>query len=486
MAKPPDSKPPQPIRPHTNTPPKLSLPELGRRINQLLRQQIGQVILPAELSSVKFYPSGNVFLDLLDADEEGAKGDRSQLARRASQQRAQLKGVAAARHHGNMVKPEQGQRCELLGIPELYIPTGQLQLSIQGSRLLGVGAQEAALKALEAKLKSEGYFDRPKRRLPLLPKVVGVVTSARGEAIKDIRSTILRRNDRVELVLSEAKVQGFQAAQSLFDAFHKLSKNPRVEVIIIGRGGGGRQERMAFNDERLALAVAHSRVPTVSAVGHEGNHCILDKIADHRASTPSGAAEIVVPVRANLERELLQLYRGLLQLRARHLDRAEGQLRLLQTRLFERRGTSRWEQRLSFSTRALEALAERRLQAARDRLRDLEVRLHRHDPLRRHEALKAKLTGLTDRLVGAPAVILRERAQRLEVLDRALHALSPLAILNRGYSLARHDGHLLKNAAEVSVGDHLELVLAEGRLRVRVEEVIAPEHTQPEGAKTDS
>ncbi len=313
---------------------------------------------------------------------------------------------------------------------EVYPPRGQYQLICQKLQPQGVGALELALRQLQEKLAAEGLFaPERKRPLPEYPRKVALITSAQGAAVRDMIQVLTRRWPLTDIVVLPVAVQGDDAAPQIAAALSVVGRITGVDVVIAGRGGGSLEDLWAFNTETVARAIAACPIPVVSAVGHEVDVTIADLVADRRALTPSEAAELVVPAREDVVEQLnrlrSRLATGLQQRAARARLRLEG---IAQRRCF---------------SRPLD-----RIHDDQSRLDDLEQRLHR--------GFRTVLQNARHRLDGAAA---------------QLEALSPLGVLSRGFSLTKRlpDGALIRNAAEVQIGDRLSTLLAAGELISRVE-----------------
>jgi exodeoxyribonuclease VII large subunit len=457
--------------------PVVSVADLARRLKRTVESQTGREWVEGEILSFKRAASGHVYFSLKDAREDACI--------ECVMYRLDALRV---RHH-----LFDGARVQTLGRATLWAPRGRLQFIVQNLRPVGLGAVLEQLDRLKTKLRAEGLFERERKRpLPACPRVVGIITSAHGAALHDIRTVAFRRGP-VLLVLSPALVQGDQAPESLIQALDRIERDRRVEVVIIGRGGGASEDLMAFNDERVVRRVAALRVPTVSAVGHEVDTTLTDLVADVRAATPSQAAELVVPEHRERLAQLLGLRRQIARamrarwaedlalarsLRSRLSDPrfviAQRQQDLDEQRLRAERAVRR---RLARGSARSEAL-ERRLISRHPRLIVLGSR-SRREPLmarlrrtleRRLERERNALARVPEQLSSSMLAQLRAEQGRLAALRGQLLALSPLTVLRRGYSIVTTEsGRVLTSAAAVAPGDALRVRLAEGRLSARVE-----------------
>ena len=258
----------------------LTVSELTRRIKSTLEVGYPSVVVTGELSNAKIHTSGHFYFSLKDAS-------------------AQLNGVMWRSRVGLLAfRPQDGMKVVVSGRITVYEPRGAYQIDAWSIKPVGVGELQLAFDRLKQKLESEGLFDADRKRpIPEIPQKIGVVTSATGAAIHDILTVIARRFPAVEIILRAAQVQGVGAAEDIAAGIDELNTIPDIDVMIVGRGGGSLEDLWAFNEEPVARALARSRIPVISAVGHEVDYTIADYVADLRAPTPSAAAELVVPDR---------------------------------------------------------------------------------------------------------------------------------------------------------------------------------------------
>ena len=410
----------------------LTISELTRRLQEVLEEQFPAVWVEGEISNFRPSAAGHAYFTLKDSE-------------------SQLRAVLF-RSRGRRVRfePADGLHVLAFGAIEVYPQRGEYQMVVELLEPKGLGALQLAFEQLKARLQAEGLFDQArKRELPRFPRKIGIVTSASGAAIRDILRVIGRRFGELHIVIAPCRVQGDGAAEEIAQSVRDLNLLGGVDVIIVARGGGSLEDLWAFNEEAVARAIAGSKVPVVSAVGHEVDYTIADFVADLRAPTPSAAAELVVREKQAVVDSLAQLRARLERLAARPLRDLERRVDELTARLRrEMRGElGRAEHRVALATRALRA-SDPVARVARDR--------------HRLESLQAKLvTALTRR---------RDRARyALQTAAGRLDSLSPLAVLGRGYSLTRTStGEIVHNPSQVRVGAAIRVLLQRGSLDARV------------------
>jgi exodeoxyribonuclease VII large subunit len=357
----------------------------------------------------------------------------------------------------------------------LYEPRGDYQLVVDHMEESGDGALRRAFEALKARLDKEGLFEESRKRpLPVMPRRIGVITSPSGAAIRDILTVLRRRFPAIEVVIYPVAVQGEGAANDIAAMINLAGRRNECDVLIVGRGGGSLEDLWAFNEEVVARAIHDSPLPVVSAVGHEVDITISDLVADVRAPTPSAAAELLSPDRAEWQQRLQRLENRLQQLIQQQLRQHRQQLHWLRQRL------KHPGRRLQDNAQRLDELEMRLSQAQRHlmrhkqaRLETLVARLERHNPASRLAQLQQHRADLSRRLHQSMQHRLRLLQQKLAAQARALETVSPLATLNRGYAIvtAAEDGKVLHQSNEVTVGDTIHARLHQGGLLCRVEEV---------------
>lgn len=378
-------------------------------LQELVEDNFVEVLVRGELSNVSRPPSGHYYFTLKD-------------------QKSQIR-CAMFRSHARALRfsPQDGMAVICCGRVSVYSQRGDLQLIVEGIEPEGVGRLQLAFEQLKEKLQIEGLFAQNlKKSLPEFPTVVGVVTSATGAALQDILNILKRRSAGLKVLLRPVLVQGNGAAQEIARAIDELNREGSADVLIVGRGGGSREDLWAFNEEVVARSIFASHIPVISAVGHETDFSIADMVADLRAPTPSAAAELVVQNRLELERHLDQLT-------LRLADRMKAQLMLLQSRL--------------------EGL-EKRLKAPEEQIQLQQLHLYQWE----------------DRLQRSMRTILDRQHQRFALLAGQLNSLSPLQVLSRGYAIVTDNksGKVVDSAEQVELGDLLDIRLSEGELTATV------------------
>jgi exodeoxyribonuclease VII large subunit len=417
----------------SSTTPTYKVSELAEIVRALLDDMLPSVWVEGEISNFSRPASGHWYFTLKDAQ-------------------AQLRcAMFKNRNHYIRPIPKEGDRVRVRAKLDFYPGRGDLQLICEALEPAGEGALLAALERLKKKLSAEGLFDSTaKRVLPERPRHIGVITSATGAAVQDIRATLARRWPFATLWLWPVPVQGVEAAPAIIKALQGLPTMAPVEVVILARGGGALEDLMAFNDEALVRAVRACAVPVVTGVGHEVDFTLADFASDLRAPTPTGAAEQVTPKLEDWILHAAETHEALQAAMAEHLQGLRERL-------------------TTHSARLHNLHPGRRVQERQQRLDDLTQRmgLAAQRPLALH---RQRLNGLAQRLLaGSPQRLAQQRA-RLNALHAQLTALSPTAVLARGYALAlTADGHIATDAALLHAGDALRVQLARGTVQTVVQ-----------------
>jgi exodeoxyribonuclease VII large subunit len=431
--------------------------QLNALARDLLEGSFPQVWVEGEISNFSRPASGHAYFTLKD--------DRAQVRCALFKPKAQALRFL----------PRDGLQVLARGRLTLYEARGDYQLVLEHMEEAGEGALRRAFEQLKARLAAEGLFDPARRRpLPAFPRRLGVITSPRGAAVRDVLSVLGRRFPLLAVDVLPVPVQGDGAAAQILDMLRRAGASGRYDVLLLTRGGGSLEDLWAFNDEALARAVAASPVPVVSAVGHEIDSSLTDFAADLRAPTPSAAAELIVPERGELLARLQQRHRQLQAslarmgaARAQRADQAYLKLQALRPQLRLERGRSR----LAALRRRLDLAVGRPLAAGSERVGKLLRRLDQAHPRRRLQDHRHRLQGLGQRLHALPPQALARHRLQLQGLARALASVSPLATLGRGYAIVQRasDGSVLRSSAQAIVGEQLIARLAQGRLTLRVD-----------------
>jgi exodeoxyribonuclease VII large subunit len=383
-------------------------------------------------------------------------------------------------------RPENGLHVTVRGRITVYEDRGELQISAEFMEPKGAGALQLAFEQLKARLQAEGLFDASRKKpIPPLPQRIGIITSPQGAALRDILNILARRHHSANVLIYPAQVQGDSAPGEVMAGlryFHQGSRHSSaVEVIIIARGGGSAEDLACFNHEGLARAVADSKIPVISAIGHETDFTIVDFVADLRAPTPSAAAELVIRSRQEIEAQAEDLYRRLERgLRYRLLMARQELTERAQHGTFARimDGIHRRQQKLDEQRFRLEKAERQLLERCHRRCENVSATVRHYDARRRLAAIRQQLQAQVAHLAAATHTRLLESRGALDRRTASLEALSPLAILNRGYALVFDaKGRLVKDAARFKAGDELSARLARGRVRARV---TATERSEPE------
>jgi exodeoxyribonuclease VII large subunit len=434
----------------------LSVSELTERVQGALEADFADVWVEGEISNLKLAPSGHWYLTLKD-------------------ERAQVRAVVW-RTAARLIRfrPQDGMKVLARGGLRVYPPRGEYQLSIDVLEPVGKGSLQQAFEDLKERLGREGLFEPARKRpLPMLPRRIGVVTSPTGAVIRDILRVLSSRYRNIEVLLYPARVQGPEAAGEIVQGIRALNRIPGLDVLVVARGGGSIEDLWPFNEEAVARALSESRVPTISAVGHETDFTISDFVADLRAPTPSAAAERVVSAKADLEARVTALDKHLRS--AFHLRVANVRARvraLTSHRVFEaERGRLRNHgQRVDELVRRTGTALRRRLERAGEGYRRAGPRLETFRWDRQISLRREALSDRRDRLVALGRQAAERRRASLGRISGMLDTLSPLAVLARGYALVwdATGERLVRRPSDVAVGDAIRVRVEGGGLRAAV------------------
>ena len=435
-----------------------SVRELVEQVGEQLERRYADIWVEGEISNCRPAPSGHLYFTLKDAD-------------------AQMPVVLFRRQAVLLrFKPEDGLHILVRGRVSVYSQRGQLQLIGETIEPVGAGSLQLAFEQLKERLKAEGLFDADRKRsLPAFPRTVGIVTSPSGAVIRDFLNIVGRRHAGLNVIVCPAAVQGEQAAGEVVTALAQLNAGSLVDLIVVARGGGSLEDLSAFNSERVARAIVASKLPVVSAIGHETDFTIADFVADLRAPTPSAAAELITEAQhrvaervttqsVRLERAArFQLLHARQKMDSVPMDRAERRVVTTLHRLSQRLDDAgfRIESNLT-------ELIRRRQRAVAALAADV---LH-HEPRQMLARMRERLAVGNTRIERSLERSLGRAAARVDSLDARLRSLSPLAVLDRGYALVLGaDGTVLRTARQLSPGDHVRTRLSDGEFSSTVDQI---------------
>lgn len=440
----------------------LSVSELNEQVKGALERNFASVWIEAEIVNFAAASSGHWYFTLHDGF-------------------SQLKAACYIRNNSRIrFQPFDGLQVRVRGKLSVYQPKGEYQMLVESLQPVGEGALKVAFEQIKAKLFKEGLFDEElKRPLPFFPRRVGVVTSPNGAAFHDVLNVLSRRTRTVHITLIPTRVQGetagdeVEAAIKLANKFNETaSGDEKFDVLIVGRGGGSSEDLWAFNEERVARAIRNSLIPVISAVGHETDFTIADLVSDRRAPTPSAAAEIVAESEDRIEAFIAQKRQDLFQL----ID-----YKILQSRSDWQESAlssvfSEFPQKIKDWRYEIEDLQEQMRDALAEKIKDRELRLesltNRISPLKLASKLnerKTRLALLRQKQASAIKDIVDSKDEKLKIKMASLDALSPLAVLKRGFSLVQTEsGEILRDAENIKSNDRVKIRLARGKLEAKV------------------
>jgi len=436
----------------------LSVKELTRYIRLKLEGDsvLQDVWVRGEISNFTHHSSGHMYFTLKDAE-------------------SRIKSIMFASNNQRLgFLPRDGAKVVARGNISVYERDGQYQMYVTHMQPDGIGNLYQAFEMLKKKLGDEGLFaSERKRPIPRFPRAVGVITSPTGAAVRDIVTTLQRRHPAVPILLYPVLVQGSQAAPSIVRAIEAMNRYGEVDVLIVGRGGGSLEELWAFNEEIVARAIAASAIPVISAVGHETDFTIADFVADLRAATPTAAAELAVPHHLELKRHIMSLSQRLLQgLNAQLSVKRERLARLRRSPALTqpRRQLLQPAERLDRLKERLVHRMQQRVSAAREAKMRLERRLSVHNPQQQLVFAKKRVEIARRQLAQAMQAVSSRSRHRWTAQLRQLDALSPLKVMQRGYSLVydEKEKRIVKSLDQVQPGDIVRVRLTDGKLTCHV------------------
>jgi exodeoxyribonuclease VII large subunit len=429
--------------------------ELTGRIRELLAAAFAGVWVEGEISNLRDAQSGHLYFTLKDE-----KAQVKCVCFRSTAQRLKF-------------RPEDGLKARVRGSISVYEARGEYQIYVENIEPVGLGALQLAIEQLKKKLAAEGLFDLARKKpLPMLPLRIGVITSPRAAALRDILRILRRRFPNVRVMIYPVRVQGEGAAEDIVDAltyFNSYSAaSLLVDVAILARGGGSLEDLWAFNEEKVARAIAVSGIPIVSAIGHETDFTIADFVADVRASTPSHAAEIVLQTREALDRQIVQLQESMAdRIRFLIMRRKERLHDLVRDQAFRRAEdlVRQYRQRADELALRLGDALRGKLDSLRERFTEARARVAAYDLRARVAAMRLRSSHSASNLQMRIDRFLVAKRQRFERLVLQLEERSPLRVLDRGYAIIYDAaGNVVRSAEQVAAGNEISVRLARGRL----------------------
>ena len=425
--------------------------DLVATVRTHIEREYGDTWVEGEISNLRAHDSGHLYFTLKDQN--------SQLS--AVMFRSQAKLLR--------FRPENGMHVLLRGRVTIYEDRGQLQISAEYLEPKGAGALQIAFEQLKAKLEAEGLFDGSRKKpIPSLPRRIGIVTSPQGAALRDILNILQRRHHTANILIFPSQVQGEAAPSEVTAGIRYFNKAANVDVIIVARGGGSAEDLAAFNHEGLARVIASSQIPIISAIGHETDFTIIDFVADLRAPTPSAAAELVIRSLLDIEQQSDELRLRLARaMRYRLLMGRQTLSELSQHGAFARMMDliNQRQQKLDDLTYRMEKSERRLLELHRRRWESAAAAVRHYDVRRVLGGIRKELDSHVAAMIAATRNQLLQQRAHLDRVTRQIEALSPLAILDRGYALVfDSSGKLLKDSTAVSPGDEISARLSRGSL----------------------
>jgi exodeoxyribonuclease VII large subunit len=436
----------------------LSVKELNRYMKMKVESDrvLQDVWIRGEISNFKHHSSGHMYFTMKD-------------------ETSRIRCIMFASHNARLgFIPKEGSRVIAQGSISIYERDGQYQLYATHMQPDGIGSLYLAFEQLKKKLEDEGLFAQERKRaIPRFPKTVGVITSPTGAAIRDVIITLQRRFPAVPILIYPVLVQGPQAAPSIVKAIQGMNEIEQVDVIIVGRGGGSLEELWAFNEETVARSIAQSNKPIISAVGHETDYTIADFAADLRAATPTAAAELAVPHHMELQQQLHYHMQRLKQGLLNQVEKKKERLKRIQRSpylLYPRRQLMAPAERLDRLKEQLEYRIQARLNVRKDRWLRMSQKLTRYRPQEQVKLVRVRATMLQNQLLRTMKTIKKDRLNAYQSLLKQLDALSPLKVMQRGYSLTydQQQKEIIKSIRQVQPGDLIQVKLTDGQLSCQV------------------
>ncbi|WP_064091587.1 exodeoxyribonuclease VII large subunit [Rossellomorea aquimaris] len=419
---------------------------------------LSNLYVKGEISNFKQHSSGHMYFTLKD--------DKSRI----------LSVMFSSSNQTLKFRPENGMNVLIRGDISVYESGGQYQIYVKEMQPDGIGELYLAYEQLKEKLEKAGYFEQSRKQvIPKFPKRIAVVTSPTGAAIRDIITTIKRRYPIGEILVFPALVQGEQAAGSIVKAIKQVNERGNCDVLIMGRGGGSIEELWAFNEEVVAKAIVESEVPIISAVGHETDFTIADFVADLRAPTPTAAGELAVPNIDDLLERIMNRQLRLIKGFKTKLQGERHRLNSLSKSYALRNPHLLYQQKVEHVDRLTDQLQKSitlHVKQQSDQLHQIQSRLLRVHPSQIIKIQQERVLFLQNQVGKQFKQVLKEKGHRFQSAVSTLHALSPLKIMDRGYSLVYGDeGNLIKSSSQVKTGDRIEINVKDGKIQCEVESV---------------
>ena len=435
-----------------------SVTELNIAIKNILEPNFQAIQVRGEISNFKLQTSGHLYFSLKDSN--------SQISAVIFKSSAQSLGRL----------PKEGDQVIALGELSLYSPRGQYQIVIRQMQFLGQGELLLKLHQLKEQLQARGWFDSAKKKaLPKIPKKIGIVTSPTGAVIQDIINVLSRRFSGFHIILNPVKVQGPGAAQEIAKAIDDFNEYNLVDVLIVGRGGGSIEDLWAFNEEIVAKAIFDSKIPIISAVGHETDFTIADFVADVRAPTPSAAAELVIAEKANMVKFLEQTQLHLYQRMRQQILQGRQRLQALQRHPWLHSPLNillNPTQKLDDLRQDLDVSMKQSLKQNQLKLSHLKTRLELLKPSSQIKSLKETLRPYPDRFLNAMQQLLTNKKNYLHKLSEHLRSIHPDNLLKKGFSIVQlTDGSVVQSTRDLSSHQNLTILLQDGRVLAEIQKV---------------
>ncbi|MDT2045518.1 exodeoxyribonuclease VII large subunit [Priestia aryabhattai] len=414
--------------------------------------------IKGEISNFKKHSRGHMYFTLKDEN-------------------ARIAAVMFAGHNSKLAfQPEEGMKVLIRSEISVYEPSGNYQMYVKEMQPDGVGNLYLAYEQLKKKLEKEGLFHAShKQNLPKYPSAIGVITSPTGAAVRDIITTLKRRYPIAKIIVIPALVQGVNAAPSIVKAINEANKRDEVDVLIVGRGGGSIEELWAFNEEAVARAIYHSALPVISAVGHETDFTIADFVADLRAPTPTGAAELAVPSIAEISERISQRNIRLLRAMNEKIQHSKRRLEKSQKSYAFRYPQKLIEQKEQQLDRVIDTLyreSKRFFERKQNQYEQLAMNLQRNHPQQKIKQAREQHMQLTKVLQREMQQLMKQQHLLFATTASKLHALSPLKTMERGYSLVYDDDQkLIKSTKQLAKGDTIQVRLTDGQLQCEVSDI---------------